>query len=76
MHDVTQVELSRRLGITKAAMNRIANGRAHPSPQRAEEIAALFGVTVSELFAPASVCVLAGARVLDSAPIYSAAARR
>ncbi|WP_318026054.1 helix-turn-helix transcriptional regulator [Dethiobacter alkaliphilus] len=50
MHDLTQEELAKKLGVTRATVNSIEKGRYDPSIKLAFKMARFFAVNVEELF--------------------------
>lgn len=50
MHDLTQEELAKKLGVTRATVNAIEKGRYDPSIKLAFKMARYFAVNVEELF--------------------------
>jgi putative transcriptional regulator len=50
IHDWTQDELSRRVGVTRKTINTVENGKFVPSTYLALKIAHAFGVQVEDIF--------------------------
>ena len=50
MHDMTQEELARRVGVTRRTVNSIERGKYNPSIEVAFRIARLFGVPLEDVF--------------------------
>lgn len=72
MHRLSQAHIAAMLGMTRPATNRVFRGRSHPDIERVEAIAALFGVTVPDLYADSPRCVAAAAASFVSAPARAA----
>ena len=49
MHDLTQEELAKKLGVTRATVNAIEKGRYDPSIKLAFKMARYFAVNVEEI---------------------------
>ena len=49
---ITQAELAQSIGIARANMCNIANGKTNPSLSTLESIASALGVEIAELFSP------------------------
>ena len=47
---IRQEELARRLGVSRQTISSLENGRYNPSILLAHKIAALFGMTIEEVF--------------------------
>lgn len=50
MHDLTQADLAKKIGVTRKSINAIERGRFVPSTVLALRLAQLFGVSVETLF--------------------------
>lgn len=50
MHDLTQEELATKLGVTRATINAIENGRYDPSLKLAFQIARFFKISIEDVF--------------------------
>jgi putative transcriptional regulator len=50
MHDMTQEDLSRKIGVTRQTILAIENGKYVPSLDLAFRIARTFGVSIEEIF--------------------------
>ena len=53
-YDWSQADLARRLGVSRQSVNAIETGRYDPSLPLAFRIGELFGLTIEEIFVPAS----------------------
>lgn len=51
----TQVELARRLGVSRQTVNSIEKGRYYPSLPLAFKLAGLFGQSIEEVFQPPGI---------------------
>ncbi|NLP44869.1 MAG: helix-turn-helix transcriptional regulator [Peptococcaceae bacterium] len=50
MHDLTQEELAKKLGVTRATINAIEKGRYDPSLKLAFQISRFFEVSIEDVF--------------------------
>jgi putative transcriptional regulator len=50
MHDLTQEQLAKKLGVTRATINAIENQRYDPSLSLAFQMAKFFRVSIEEIF--------------------------
>jgi len=50
MHDLTQEQLAKKLGVTRATINAIENQRYDPSLSLAFQMANFFRVSIEEIF--------------------------
>jgi len=50
LHDLTQEELAKKIGVARATVNAIEKGKYDPSLKLAFKMARFFGVNVEELF--------------------------
>lgn len=55
---ITLNELAERIGVSRVSVYNIASGKQKPAFDTLEKFAAAFGVSVSELFAPAPTNVI------------------
>jgi transcriptional regulator with XRE-family HTH domain len=76
MHDVSQRDLARYLGLSVQGVWNILHGRSEPRLRTAERIAAAFAIPIDCLFADTGSCVRAAAGVFERAPIRSFAGDR
>ena len=75
LHDISQQELARYLGLSPQGLWNILHGRSEPRSRTAQALAVAFGVTLDVLFADTGTCVRAAAGVFERAPIRTAADR-
>lgn len=73
MHQLSQQQLARYLGMSPQGLWNILHGRSEPRSRTAQRIAAAFGITMDALFADTGRCVRAGAAVFERAPVRSLA---
>ena len=69
MHNVSQQQLARYLGMSPQGLWNILHGRSEPRSRTAQRIAAAFGITMDSLFADTGSCVRAAAGVFERAPV-------
>jgi transcriptional regulator with XRE-family HTH domain len=69
MHDISQRDLARYLGLSVQGVWNILHGRSEPRLRTAERIAAAFAIPIDCLFADTGSCVRAAAGVFEHAPI-------
>jgi len=50
MHDLTQEELAKKLGVTRATINAIEKGRYDPSLKLAFQLSRFFEVSIEDVF--------------------------
>ncbi|MFQ6021010.1 MAG: helix-turn-helix transcriptional regulator [Candidatus Aenigmatarchaeota archaeon] len=50
MHDLTQKQLAKRVGVTRQTINAIEKGKINPSLELAMKIARVFDIKIEELF--------------------------
>src|SRR5437868_3612720 len=73
LHDISQQELARYLGLSPQGLWNILHGRSEPRSRTAQGIAAAFGITMDALFADTGSCVRAAAGVFERAPVRALA---
>jgi transcriptional regulator with XRE-family HTH domain len=71
MHNVSQQQLARYLGMSPQGLWNILHGRSEPRSRTAQRIAAAFGITMDALFADTGSCLRAAAGVFERAPVRS-----
>lgn len=49
-------EAARKLGISAGYLSQIENGKRHITPQRAEQIAMIYGKSLEDIFFPSRFC--------------------
>jgi DNA-binding XRE family transcriptional regulator len=69
MHGVEQRTVAQALGISKQGYYQIVSERHGPSLATARKLAALFGVTVDDLFGEEGDCIRQAAANYERAPI-------
>jgi transcriptional regulator with XRE-family HTH domain len=69
LHDVSQQELARYLGLSPQGLWNIVHGRSEPRSRTAHALAVAFGVNLDVLFADTGTCVRAAAAVFERAPV-------
>ena len=75
LHDVSQQDLARYLGLSPQGLWNILHGRSEPRSRTAHALAVAFGVNLDVLFADTGTCVRAAAGVFERAPVRSIADR-
>ena len=75
LHDVSQQDLARYLGLSPQGLWNILHGRSEPRSRTAHALAVAFGVNLDVLFADTGTCVRAAASVFERAPVRSIADR-
>jgi transcriptional regulator with XRE-family HTH domain len=73
LHDVSQQELARYLGLSPQGLWNILHGRSEPRTRTAHALAVAFGISLDALFADTGTSVRAAAAVFERAPIRAAA---
>jgi transcriptional regulator with XRE-family HTH domain len=73
LHDVSQQDLARYLGLSPQGLWNILHGRSEPRSRTAHGLAVAFGVSLDVLFADTGTCVRAAAGVFERAPIRAIA---
>jgi len=71
LHDVSQQDLARYLGLSPQGLWNILHGRSEPRSRTAHALAVAFGVNLDVLFADTGTCVRAAAGVFERAPVRS-----
>ncbi len=74
LHDVSQQDLARYLGLSPQGLWNILHGRSEPRSRTAHALAVAFGVNLDVLFGDTGTCVRAGAAVFERAPVRAIAA--
>jgi transcriptional regulator with XRE-family HTH domain len=75
LHDVSQQDLARYLGLSPQGLWNILHGRSEPRSRTAHALALAFGVNLEVLFADTGTCVRAAAGVFERAPVRAIADR-
>jgi transcriptional regulator with XRE-family HTH domain len=75
LHDVSQQDLARYLGLSPQGLWNILHGRSEPRSRTAHSLAVAFGVNLDVLFADTGTCVRAAAAVFERAPVRAVAER-
>jgi transcriptional regulator with XRE-family HTH domain len=73
LHDVSQQDLARYLGLSPQGLWNILHGRSEPRSRTAHSLAVAFGVNLDVLFADTGTCVRAAAGVFERAPVRAIA---
>jgi transcriptional regulator with XRE-family HTH domain len=73
LHDVSQQDLARYLGLSPQGLWNILHGRSEPRSRTAHSLAVAFGVNLDVLFADTGTCVRAAAAVFERAPVRAVA---
>jgi transcriptional regulator with XRE-family HTH domain len=73
LHDVSQQDLARYLGLSPQGLWNILHGRSEPRSRTAHALAVAFGVSLDVLFADTGTCVRAAAGVFERAPVRAIA---
>src|SRR5919198_4791823 len=68
LHDVSQQDLARYLGLSPQGLWNILHGRSEPRSRTAHALAVAFGLNLDVLFADTGTCVRAAAAVFERAP--------
>src|SRR5690349_4576166 len=74
MHNVSQQDLARYLGLSPQGLWNILHGRSEPRSRTAHALAVAFGVNLDVLFGDTGTCVRAAAAVFERAPVRAIAA--
>jgi transcriptional regulator with XRE-family HTH domain len=75
LHDVSQQDLARYLGLSPQGLWNILHGRSEPRSRTAHALAVAFGVNLDVLFADTGTCIRAAAAVFERAPVRAIADR-
>jgi transcriptional regulator with XRE-family HTH domain len=73
LHDISQQDLARYLGLSPQGLWNILHGRSEPRSRTAHALAVAFGVNLDVLFADTGTCVRAAAGVFERAPVRAIA---